>query len=98
MEDGAVENLFVRQTKMVINALNPSSVMDEEKRAKVTARLSFPNNGQDRDNCSIAVYYDAWENDNDTEPILSLIYEITKQLCVDFHYQIRVLLRLLVQL
>ena len=81
---GSGKTFFVRQTKMVINALNPSSVMDEEKRAKVTARLSFPNNGQDSDNCSIAVYYDAWENDNDTEPILSLIYEITKQLCVDF--------------
>jgi hypothetical protein len=32
----------------------------------------------------MALYYDAWENDNDTEPVLSLIYEITKQLSVDF--------------
>ena len=40
-------------------------------------------NGE-KENCSIAVYYDAWENDNDTEPVLSLIYEITKQLSIDF--------------
>lgn len=81
---GSGKTFFVRQTKMVINALNPSSVMDKEVKKKVPAVLPFPNNGQDSDNCSIAVYYDAWENDNDTEPILSLIYEITKQLSVDF--------------
>lgn len=81
---GSGKTFFVRQTKMVINALNPSCDMDEEKKAKATIRLPFPKNDEEKENYSIAVYYDAWENDNDTEPVLSLIYEITKQLSVDF--------------
>ena len=81
---GSGKTFFVRQTKMVINALNPSSTMDEETKAKATIRLPFPKENGEKENCSIAVYYDAWENDNDTEPVLSLIYEITKQLSIDF--------------
>lgn len=81
---GSGKTFFVRQTKMVINALNPSSTIDEETKAKATVRLPFPKNDEENENYSIAVYYDAWENDNDTEPVLSLIYEITKQLSVDF--------------
>ena len=81
---GSGKTFFVRQTKMVINALNPSCDMDEEKKTKATIRLPFPKNDGEKENYSIAVYYDAWKNDNDTEPVLSLIYEITKQLSVDF--------------
>ena len=81
---GSGKTFFVRQTKMVINALNPSSTIDEETKAKAIVRLPFPKNDEENENYSIAVYYDAWENDNDTEPVLSLIYEITKQLSVDF--------------
>ena len=81
---GSGKTFFVCQTKLVINALNPSCDMDEEEKAKVMIRLPFPKNNEENENCSIAVYYDAWENDNDTEPVLSLIYEITKQLSVDF--------------
>ena len=29
---------------------------------------------------SLAIYYDAWENDNDIDPIISLIYEISMQI------------------
>ena len=81
---GSGKTFFVCQTKLVINALNPSCDMDEEEKAKVTIRLPFPKNNEENENCSIAVYYDAWGNDNNTEPVLSLIYEITKQLSVDF--------------
>lgn len=81
---GSGKTFFVRQIKMVINALNPSCNMNDDLRAKVTTKLPFPNTEEDNDNYDIAVYFDAWENDNDTEPVLSLIYEITKQLSVDF--------------
>lgn len=81
---GSGKTFFVRQTQMVINALNPSSTIDEETKAKATVRLPFPKNDEENENYSIAVYYDAWENDNDTEPVLSLIYEITKQLSIAF--------------
>lgn len=81
---GSGKTFFVRQSKMVINALNPSSDMDEELKAKATIRLPFPKTEENNENYDVAVYYDAWENDNDTEPVLSLIYEITKQLSVEF--------------
>lgn len=81
---GSGKTFFVRQTKMVINALNSSCTMDEETKAKITSSLPFSKNDEIKENYSMAVYYDAWENDNDTEPILSLIYEITKQLSIDF--------------
>lgn len=81
---GSGKTFFARQTKMVINALNPLCEMDEATKAKATARLPFSKTEQENENFDIAVYYDAWENDNDTEPILSLIYEITKQLSVEF--------------
>lgn len=79
---GSGKTFFVNQIKMLINALNPLSVMEDEVRESITTSLSITNR-EDEDS-SIAVYYDAWENDNDTDPIFSLIYEITKQLCVDF--------------
>jgi hypothetical protein len=70
---------------MVINALNPSSNMDEEMKAKATARLPFSKKeDEENENFIVAVYYDAWENDSDTELVLSLLYEITKQLSIDF--------------
>ena len=58
--------------------------MDEELRAKVTARLPLSNSDENNENHNMAIYYDAWKNDNDTEPILSLIYEMAKQLSVEF--------------
>ena len=32
----------------------------------------------------VCVYYDAWENDNDDDPVLSLIYTIVKNIDVEF--------------
>lgn len=52
---GSGKTFFVCQTKLVINALNPSCDMDEEEKAKVTIRLPFPKNNEENENCSIAV-------------------------------------------
>ena len=38
------------------------------------------------DDCNLAIYYDAWENDNDTDPIVSLVYEIAKQLGMTYTF------------
>ena len=83
---GSGKTFFVRQTQMVINALNPSSTIDEETKAKATVRLPFPKNDEENENYSIAIYYDAWENDNDTDPVLSLVYEIIKQLGINYDF------------
>lgn len=81
---GSGKTFFVCQSKMVINALNPLCNIEKEEKEKITVRLPFTMDDEANENYSIAAYYDAWENDNDIEPVLSLIYEITKQLSVDF--------------
>lgn len=80
---GSGKTFFVRQTQIVINALNESSNMDEEKRTKVISSIPFSEE-EKAPNHSVAIYFDAWKYDNDAEPILSLIYEITKQFSIEF--------------
>ena len=46
---GSGKTFFVRQTQMVINALNPSSDMDEEKRAKIISNLHFSKDSEDKE-------------------------------------------------
>ncbi len=65
---------------MFINASSCLSQTDKEVKDKITSSVpikEFPND-------EFAIYYDAWENDNDTDPIFSLIYEITNQINADF--------------
>ena len=81
---GSGKTFFVRQEKMLLNALNPRSDMSDEIRLKIIKSFHLLKGSQKKENSSLAVYYDAWENDNDTEPILSLIYEMTKQLSMEF--------------
>ena len=69
---------------MMISAFNSYSNMEGNLRNKIISKLPQLNVDENTETSIISVYYDAWENDNDTEPILSLIYEITKQLSVDF--------------
>lgn len=49
--------------------------------------LPFPEKTEDvPENYDVAIYYDAWENDNDTDPVLSLVYEIIKQLGINYAF------------
>lgn len=85
---GSGKTFFVKQSMLLINAKNPTSDMDEEKRGKIVDVLPFPQQVEDvSENYAIAVYYDAWENDNDTDPILSLVYEIIKQLGINYAFE-----------
>lgn len=81
---GSGKTFFVRQSDIIIDACNPQSCIDTELRETILTKLSLSDNNEKGENSIISVYYDAWVNDNDTEPIFSLIYEITKQICIDF--------------
>lgn len=81
---GSGKTFFVRQSDIIINACNPRSYIDNNLRNTVLTKLGTSRNDNDFENSIISVYYDAWINDHDTEPIFSLIYEITKQICIDF--------------
>lgn len=77
---GTGKTFFVKQTKMVIDAHNDfiSSMPQEEKEniKKLNTDLLLQP--------QVCVYYDAWENDNDNEPILSLIYSIISSVDTDY--------------
>lgn len=84
---GSGKTFFVKQSMLLINVKNPMSDMDEEKKASIVYALPFPQRAEDvPENYDIAVYYDAWENDNDTDPVLSLVYEIIKQLGINYTF------------
>ena len=84
---GSGKTFFVKQSMLLINAKNPMSDMDDEKKASIVYALPFPEKSEDvPENYNVAVYYDAWENDNDTDPVLSLVYEIIKQLGINYDF------------
>lgn len=84
---GSGKTFFVKQSVLLINAKNPMSDMDDEKKASIVYALPFPQKAEDvPENYDVAVYYDAWENDNDTDPVLSLVYEIIKQLGINYDF------------
>lgn len=85
---GSGKSFFVKQSVLLINAMNPISKFDNQKRTKVINSLfkkqSNLHNINAEQNYDVAVYYDAWENDNDIDPVLSIVYEIAKQLALDY--------------
>lgn len=85
---GSGKTFFVKQVKMVLDAYNEHiSVMDNSDKESITKISSdfFAQNGIDLQP-QVCVYYDAWENDNDDDPVISLIYEILKSVNIDFSF------------
>ena len=83
---GSGKTFFVMQTKLFLDANNNylHTMNDEEKSSirsvwKSTHKGTYPV-------CKnqVSVYYDAWENDSDEDPILSLVYSILKSVDMDF--------------
>lgn len=84
---GSGKTFFVKQSMLLINAKNPMSEMDNEKKMSILYSLPFSQKEEDvQENYELAVYYDAWENDNDSDPVLSLVYEIIKQLGMTYDF------------
>lgn len=85
---GAGKTFFVKQVKMVLDAFNahienPES--DDNERVRLTwggirATMSAELQPQ------ISVYYDAWANDCDEDPILSLVYSIMQSVSTDYEF------------
>ena len=71
---GSGKTFFVKQVKLLLDACNPNVEMDEEVRTDICNFLddddTFSGNPQ------ICAYYDAWDNDNDEDPILSIVASI----------------------
>lgn len=57
---GSGKTFFVKQSMLLINAKNPMSDMDDEKKASIVYALPFPKKAEDMpENYDVAVYYDA---------------------------------------
>ena len=63
---GSGKTFFVLQTKMVLDALNPLTEFND-----TTIEDTFSSTGKNEKNF-VTVYYDAWSNDYDEDPIISL--------------------------
>lgn len=81
---GSGKTFFVKQAQLLINAKNPQSTLSEEKRTEILKNIAI---SDEDDNCAKAVYFDAWDNDNNTRPVISIIYEITKQLSLSYLFE-----------
>lgn len=78
---GSGKTFFVKQAKMLFEAYNDSiedtgSILSKSKEEIKNKREQFDKKELKQTFC---VYYDAWKNDGDADPALSLIYEMVKQ-------------------
>ena len=85
---GYGKTFFVKQAKMLFEALNGfSTSLNEEERSAVK-KAFFTYIGTEENPLNIqphfCVYYDAWSNDNDVDPVLSLVYEIVRTTKCDY--------------
>ena len=83
---GSGKTFFVKQTKLVLEAFNDYIEKDIDE-SDVAAIKSMFKNDLGTTQLFLPIYYDAWANDNDDDPILSLIFQITK--AVDTYYDIK---------
>lgn len=85
---GAGKTFFVKQVKLVLDTFNlhiENPHTDDNERI----RLAWNNikTAEKPDlQPQISVYYDAWINDNDEDPILSLVYSILHSVSTDFTF------------
>lgn len=86
---GSGKTFFVKQTKMILDVYNPFVTLYEKDVDKVikdvwgNSKSCFVTKMSPQ----ISVYYDAWENDNDEDPLLSIVYEILKSVASDYSFK-----------
>ena len=87
---GSGKTFFVNQAKMILDASNNlisrSSISDKNRILKVWNSMN-KDPETERIN-QISVYYDAWANDEDEEPVLSLVYSIIHSGESDFIFKL----------
>lgn len=78
---GSGKTFFVKQCALLINAKNSLSSIDKDIAESILKVAKQSNSFEGlTDNKLLAVYFDAWENDSNENPVLTLIYRIVQQL------------------
>ena len=80
---GSGKTFFVKQTKMLLDSHNQFIKFINEDDREAIKTVCKQKEKIDYEP-QVSVYYDAWENDNDSEPILSLVYSIVNSVENDF--------------
>lgn len=79
---GSGKTFFIKQSKIVLEAYNPNiEKIDTATRQIVKDKMGAYIGGKGLQP-QYPIYYDAWINDNDKDPIVSLLYSITEA----YHY------------
>ncbi len=86
---GSGKTFFVKQSKMVLDAHNDFIVSDDDTdRRKIKDMWTQRHNNQPAEfQTQVSVYYDSWENDNDEDPVLSLVYSILQSVESDYSFK-----------
>ena len=89
---GSGKTFFIKQAQMLIESANPydKKYTDIEKENICAAFEKYTTGGEKVSDCiinQVCVYYDAWMNDNDIDPLLSLVYSILQQTGSSFVYE-----------
>lgn len=86
---GSGKTFFVKQAKMILDAFNPFITIyekDDDEVIKTVWEGDHTRNPVNLKPC-VSVFYDAWENDNDDDPLLSIVYEILKSVDTDYSFK-----------
>ena len=86
---GGGKTFFVKQTKMILDAYSPFaphslSKEDSEQIQKLVEHYLPGASEKLSAMAHVSVYYDAWSNDNSSDPLLSLVYEIIRSVNGEF--------------
>ncbi len=87
---GAGKTFFVRQALMILEAYNPYINIEYVQNNNEQIKSVFSKLTKDEPfeiKPVVPIYYDAWENDNEDDPIASIAYNILQQ--VDTDYKIK---------
>ena len=87
---GSGKTFFVKQINMVLDALNINincGTLTVEQKDEVLNSCNKLSKGHHIEmQPQVCVYYDAWTNDNDIDPVLSIIYSILSETNSNFHF------------
>lgn len=86
---GSGKTFFVKQAKMVLDSFNEhTNFLTDDARSVISDTWKRYHNFEiDRTlNPQVCVYYDAWQFDNDDDPLLSIMYEILNSVSVDYSF------------
>ena len=81
---GSGKTFFIKQEIILLKAMNPYIKEDRDKLNIVKSKIMRERNLDPVKANMLPVYYDAWQNDNDIDPIVSLCCEIADQIGKQF--------------